>query len=586
MSLSLLFTTTPISTFPTNPFFQFKCPRPGPNAAKLDPCCTCSVRDEPPQHKPAAPDKRLLSLHRRNVLLGLGGMYGATLGSSNKVDAKPVAPPDLRDCGPADLPAGATPTNCCPPYAVKIIDFKKPSIFSPMRRRQPAHLLDDGYIEKYNRAVFLMKQLDRSDPRSFAQQANVHCAYCDGAYDQVGFPVEIQIHNSWLFFPWHRYYVYFHERILGKLIGDDSFALPYWNWDSPDGMSIPNMYVNQPALYDQLRDAKHQPPALVDFDYNLLDSNLTSDQLITNNLTIMYRQVVSNAKTAELFLGAPYRAGDDPNPGAGSVETVPHNPVHGWVGDRTQPNLEDMGTFYSAARDPIFFAHHANVDRMWTLWKGLGGKNRKDFNDPDWLNAGFLFYDEDARLVRVKVADCLDTRKLRYVYEETSIPWLTARPKGSRKKHKSSKTANQFGPDPRTLTSTIRAKVKRPKWSRTRKEKEEEEEILIMDGIEIRRDMFVKFDIYVNVDGEDDENLGGPGSHEFCGAFINVPHNHSKMDGDGKPLKMKTSLRLGITDLLEDIEADGDEEIVVSIIPRAGNGEDIVIGAIKIEFGS
>ncbi|MFS7947023.1 putative catechol oxidase [Helianthus anomalus] len=43
-----------------------------------------------------------------------------------------------------------------------------------------------------------------------------------------GFPdIEIQIHNSWLFFPFHRWYLYFYERILGKLINDPTFALPF-----------------------------------------------------------------------------------------------------------------------------------------------------------------------------------------------------------------------------------------------------------------------------------------------------------------------------------------------------------------------
>ncbi|KAL6001727.1 hypothetical protein ACLOJK_007468, partial [Asimina triloba] len=31
--------------------------------------------------------------------------------------------------------------------------------------------------------------------------------------------------------------------------------------------------------------------------------------------------------------------------------------------------------------------------------------------------------------------------------------------------------------------------------------------------------------------------------------------------GDGKAMKLKTSLKLGLTDLLEDIGADGDEDI-------------------------
>lgn len=184
---------------------------------------------------------------RRDILIGLGGLYGTATGlglekNSNAL-ASPVQPPDLTQCGPADFPSGATPVNCCPPVN-SIIDFKPPPASSPLRVRPAAHLVDTDYVAKYNKAVEIMRNLPADDPRSFAQQANVHCAYCDGAYDQLGFPgLELQIHNSWLFFPFHRYYLYFHERILGKLIGDDTFALPFWNWDSPDGMKLPSIYT-------------------------------------------------------------------------------------------------------------------------------------------------------------------------------------------------------------------------------------------------------------------------------------------------------------------------------------------------------
>ncbi|KAF2303387.1 hypothetical protein GH714_017747 [Hevea brasiliensis] len=175
------------------------------------------------------------------------------------------------------------------------------------------------------------------------------------------------------------------------------------------------------------RNKNHQPPTLVDLHYNG-NENCTSDQdQQSSNLSIMYRQMVSNGKTAKLFLGSSYRAGDEPDPGIGSIENIPHNTVHVWTGDNTQPNFEDMGDFYSAARDPIFFSHHSNIDRMWTIWKTLGGK-RTEFTDPDWLDATFLFYDENANLVRVKVRDCIDHKKMRYAYQEVDIPWLKSKP--------------------------------------------------------------------------------------------------------------------------------------------------------------
>ncbi|KAI3974608.1 hypothetical protein MKX01_029598 [Papaver californicum] len=526
-------------------------------------------------------------MDRRNMLLGLGGLYGATstagFGADRMAMAAPIAPPDLSKCGPANLPDGATPMNCCPPPNTEIVDFQVPSE-TTLRIRPAAHLVDEAYIAKYNKAYELMRALPDDDPRSFKQQANVHCAYCDGAYDQSlsGFPkMDIQVHNSWLFFPFHRYYLYFHEKILGSLIGDPTFALPFWNWDSLAGMRMPSMYA-QPgsSLYDELRDAEHQPPYLLDLNYNLVDSNLPATVQYNRNLTTMYRQVVSGAKTATLFLGSPYRAGGAANPGGGTIENVPHGPVHIWSGDRTQTNFENMGNFYSAARDPIFYAHHSNCDRMWTIWKSLGG-NRKDFTDPDFLNAAFLFYDENKQLVRVMIKDCLEQENLRYKYEDVEIPWMQTKPKTpktSKVKKKIAKKKSEGATEfPIILDKTVEFLVKRPKTkSRSKKEKEDKEEILIISGIELEKGALVKFDVFIN-----DEDEVGPESSEFIGSFTNVPHKHGKKDK-----KIKTWLKLGISDTLEDLDAEDDDYVLVTIIPRdSGRGKEVVtIEGIEIQF--
>ncbi|CAK8530510.1 unnamed protein product [Lathyrus sativus] len=524
--------------------------------------------------------------HRRNVLIGLGGLYG-TFATNPFALASPISPPDLSTCGPPDLPLGATPNNinCCPPNSTKIVDFKIPSSNQPLRTRQAAHLVNDEYLAKYKKAIQLMKALPSNDPRSFTQQANIHCAYCDGAYSQVGFPdLDLQVHNSWLFFPFHRWYLYFHERILGSLINDPTFALPFWNYDTPDGMQFPSIYTDSASpLYDKLRSASHQPPTLVNLDFNDVDGD--ASDLIANNLTIMYRQVISNGKTSKLFLGNTYRAGDESDPGPGSVENVPHGPVHRWSGDDTQPNSENMGTFYAAARDPIFFSHHSNIDRFWSIWKTLGGK-RKDFTDKDWLESAFLFYDENKNLVRVKVKDCLDSKSLGYVYQDVDIPWLNAKPTPKRTQKKVQvaqgnlfgigeahaaetndklSTSRNFVKFPFVLDNVASAIVKRPKKSRSKKEKEEEEEVLLIDGIEFDKNKAIKFDVFIN---DEDDKVIGPGNTEFAGSFVNVPHSSH----GHKKKKINSCLRLGLTDLLEDLDVEGDDTVVVTLVPRCGKG--------------
>ncbi|KAH1103156.1 hypothetical protein AAZX31_13G225400 [Glycine max] len=577
-------TTPPSSLHPISQFQSTKNRKPKRHHI---PRTTCSENQNNPTPNPSEGELSHIVGHRRNVLLGLGGLCGAvTLNNNPFAFAAPISPPDLNTCGPPDTPAGANPTNCCPPSS-KIIDFKFPPSNQPLRVRPAAHLVNDEYLAKYKKALDLMKKLPSDDPRNFTQQANVHCAYCDGAYHQVGFPdLDLQIHNSWLFFPFHRWYLYFYEKILGSLINDPTFALPFWNWDAPDGMQLPSIYADPKSpLYDTLRNANHQPPTLVDLDFNLEDP--ISNGKISNNLTIMYRQVVSNGKTPTLFLGNPYRAGDEPDPGFGSVENVPHGSVHLWTGDINQPNIEDMGTFYSAARDPIFFSHHSNIDRMWSIWKTLGGK-RKDFTDSDWLESGFLFYDENKNLVRVKVKDCLDERKLGYVYQDVDIPWLNSRPTPRRSRVQKVALAQNFGVGaaraaetsrnvkfPLVLDSVVSTMVKRPNKSRSRKEKEEEEEVLVIEGIEFERNTPVKFDVFIN--DEDDKQIR-PDNTEFAGSFVSVPHSHKHKNKD-----IITCLRLGLTDLLEELEAEDDDSVRVTLVPRYGKGR-VKIRGIKIKL--
>ncbi|PKA46165.1 Aureusidin synthase [Apostasia shenzhenica] len=118
--------------------------------------------------------------------------------------------------------------KCCPSRSnADIINFTPPPSSSPLRIRRPAHSLDPAAAQKYANATALMRSLQADHPWNFIQQSNVHCAYCAGGHLHSSRNITLEIHFSWLFFPWHRAFLYFYERILGKLVGDPSFALPF-----------------------------------------------------------------------------------------------------------------------------------------------------------------------------------------------------------------------------------------------------------------------------------------------------------------------------------------------------------------------
>ncbi len=207
-------------------------------------------------------------------------------------------------------------------------------------------------LTRLRAGVQAMKSRPASDPTSWQYQANIHNIFCNNP------PQGMQVvHYSWRFLPWHRAYLYYFEKILRAASGDPTLSLPYWNWST--NLRLPAQYwgAGNP-LFD---------PTRVMTPTQELDPRRTA----INNLL--------GLSSFSLFGGTPG--------GAGSVEVGPHNYVHGAVGG-------NMGQFSTAALDPIFWAHHSNVDRVWYLWNQLGRTNP---TDPAWLNISYPFYDIDRR---------------------------------------------------------------------------------------------------------------------------------------------------------------------------------------------
>ncbi|KAH7437959.1 hypothetical protein KP509_05G097800 [Ceratopteris richardii] len=355
-----------------------------------------------------------------------------------RVQAAPLQIPDLTQCEIASASAAAgTPLtlyfNCCLPIpSTPMVDFsfdKYQTVQEHIRR--PAHTASEEYIAKINKAYKLMKALPDTDGRSFKAQANLHCSFCNGGYPQKGISgnIPVQVHFSWLFLPWHRWYLYFHERILGSLIGDPSFSLVYWNWDDQvsGGNKIPEMFTRvNTSIYDEKRNPNVQPPVVVPLAATTAYNQ--SESIVTNkNLNNMYQSIVT-ASTATLFMGGAFRAGTDLSnstvinaPLGGGIENGVHNGIHYYTGDPRQELLQNMGNFATASRDPIFYAHHSNVDRLWNVWRfDMPDGERFDHTDPDFLNAEFVFYDENGQLVRVLAKDALDSQKLGIYYKKAT----------------------------------------------------------------------------------------------------------------------------------------------------------------------
>jgi tyrosinase len=104
---------------------------------------------------------------------------------------------------------------------------------------------------------------------------------------------------------------------------------------------------------------------------------------------------------------------------AGDLELQPHNTIHGDVGGATG----FMGAFNTAALDPLFWLHHANIDRLWEVWRHRDPAH-KNPSGGVWSSLPFDLHDSDGKPIKFVASDVEDTTapKLKYRYEDVSDP--------------------------------------------------------------------------------------------------------------------------------------------------------------------
>ena len=174
--------------------------------------------------------------------------------------------------------------------------------------------------DSFIKAVKLMKaNRNASDPKSWSYWTNIHLNKCP--------------HSVPYFFAWHRGYTYYFERQLRIVSGDAKLVLPYWD------------YYTNPALPAEFTNPNGGNPLYV--------------ARINNNV----RQALSMAPFSSTLINFPTNTANAFEP---SFESAPHNLIHNIIGGV----MADM----LSPTDPIFWLHHANVDRLWVAWVSAGNK--------------------------------------------------------------------------------------------------------------------------------------------------------------------------------------------------------------------
>jgi hypothetical protein len=199
-------------------------------------------------------------------------------------------------------------------------------------------------------------------------------------------------HGTVQFLTWHRMYLWYFERVLQEAAGDPSLRLPYWDYETE---------AHLPAAY---RDATYVNE---------------QGQTVPNPLRVSARRPSLNNGTAALssFVTSTATAMTDTTfgPFNSDLEQTPHGAVHCAVTTGGCPNGGLMGSVPAAALDPIFYAHHTNIDRLYECWLQGDEPGRLPSNATQ-LNTVFTFVDADGSMVDRRVRDMLTTTQLGYTY--------------------------------------------------------------------------------------------------------------------------------------------------------------------------
>ena len=214
---------------------------------------------------------------------------------------------------------------------------------------------------------------------SFTQMAQMKTAWMNCTHDPMG---ASEIH----FLLWHRLYIWHLEKIIRKQSGKKDFALPYWDYCDTNYRVMPEVFRNMnDSLYESAR-------------LQSLNAGKPIEQFMNKKLDMTKN---NSCRLYSLF-----------DPG---IDAAPHGAMHnyiggGYAGDSTMwnriyqgPNYGLMAQVESAAFDPIFWVHHANIDYLWQRWD-MSTFGRRPILDSLLLQPwAYVFFDENGNKVQYSI---------------------------------------------------------------------------------------------------------------------------------------------------------------------------------------
>lgn len=298
---------------------------------------------------------------------------------------------------------------------------------------------DPARVAALRHGVEVMKARKPSDPKSWFYQSAIHgvtpeaVSAAEAQDPDVAFVDQARFWNqcphfgqsSADFLIWHRAYLKHFERILREASGDSSFTLPYWDYSGSD-RTFPRVFGDP------------QPDSSTGLPTNPLFEGERELAFVFGMYNLSDRAVSTAAVFRETdFFGADEETGlagglGDTDPGTqGVIEGQPHNLIHFAVGGAIGAVGGSMASVTTAAFDPIFWVHHANIDRLWAKWECEPNRSWGMVPAKMWLDERpWSFNDVDGSIQSPSRAELLDYAGVGISYDsdDPSCNRLSANP--------------------------------------------------------------------------------------------------------------------------------------------------------------
>lgn len=304
----------------------------------------------------------------------------------------------------------------------------------PPRQRLEDFVIIPGRLAALKRGVAVMKSRRPSDPTSWFYQAAVHAVAPQAIQEALARdPGVTQVdqarfwnqcphgsnRNSADFLIWHRAYLFHFERLLREAAGDPDLSLPYWNYTDPAQRGFPEAFADTDPdpRTDAPRNPLYEPRREQPFMFGLYELS----EATAGTLAIYSENEFFGATEDTGFAGG---VADRNSRTRGRIERQPHDLIHFAIGGAVRIGEDSsvglMASVPTAAFDPVFWVHHANVDRLWTLWECADAAPRRWGRLPaaDWLQERpWHFHDAGGQVVNLPRAHYLERRNLQTRYD-------------------------------------------------------------------------------------------------------------------------------------------------------------------------